>query len=63
MLGAICSSCNKWQAEGTNKKLEQSKQKKKKALRSLVLRKKNLLLFWVKVDGSIFASPPVSVIP
>jgi len=29
MLGAICSSCNKWQAEGTNKKLEQSKQKKK----------------------------------
>jgi len=27
MLGAIWSSCNKWQAEGTNKKLEQSKQK------------------------------------
>jgi len=60
MLGAIYSSCNKRQAEGTNKKLEQSKQKKK-ALRMLVLRIKNLMFVWVKDDSSIFAFSAASV--
>jgi hypothetical protein len=39
MLGAICSSCNKRQAEGTNKKLELNKQKTHFS-RMLMLRKK-----------------------
>jgi len=61
MLGVICSSCNKRQAAGTDKKLERSKQKKH-ALRMLMLRKKkNLMFVWVKDDSSIFAFSVASV--
>jgi len=60
MLGVICSSCNKRQAEGTDKKLERSKQKNH-ALRMLMLKKKNLMFVWVKDDSSIFAFSAASV--
>jgi len=60
MLGVICSSCNKRQAEGTDKKLERSKQKNH-ALRMLMLRKKRTLCLF----GSKMTAPslPSQLLP
>jgi len=61
MLGVICSSCNKRQAEGTDKKLERSKQKKTRFKDVNAEKKKNLMFVWVKDDSSIFAFSADSV--
>jgi hypothetical protein len=61
MLGAICSSCNKRQAEGTNKKLELNKQKTHFSRMLMLRKKKNLMFVWVKDDSSIFAFSAASV--
>jgi hypothetical protein len=51
MLGAICSSCNKRQAEGTNKKLELNKQKTHFSRMLMLRKKRTLCLFGSKMTA------------
>jgi hypothetical protein len=57
MLGAIRSSCNKRQAEGTNKKLELNKQKTH--FKDVNAEKKTLCLFGSKMTAPSLPSQPL----